>query len=133
MRSSEQRLARGVFPVFRACFRQPLSLSTEALDDSNLAMHKRPRLSLEAALHLYWRYLIGAAVFPVFLFVGQVIFTVPPVIITPLFLAAMLTAMWPFLAKDAPHSFWTTACGVLLAGGIVGSTVATIIRVLLPR
>jgi len=76
------------------------------------------RLPLRTALKLYWPWLSGVVV------AGILIFCVPAVsanhtAVLGVFLAGLLPAMWPSLAKDAPYSFWVVACVLWFCLGLI--------------
>jgi hypothetical protein len=71
--------------------------------------NSKTRLPLRTAMRLYWPFLLGITAFQIL-----VIF-VPPVsenrvVVSALFFMATLPAMYPYLFRNAPFSFWTVAC-----------------------
>jgi hypothetical protein len=78
------------------------------------------RKSLRDALHLYWWCLIGLAIFPTALMLGDKLFHLPfEAFILPFFAVGLL-AGWPHFSGRAPYTFWLVACFVWLLGGLVG-------------
>ena len=70
----------------------------------------RPRVTLRAALRKYWLWLAPL----VLLAVVWVAFVAPaehpPLLVFAAFPLCTAVAAWPWLAKDAPYSFWGIAC-----------------------
>ena len=86
------------------------------------------KLALSDALRRYWTNLIGVAVFPsvFFLSIGplRALWSVPfPalfLVLIPVFFAVCIHAGWPYLRHRAPYTFWIIACGVWMAGAVLG-------------
>ena len=91
-----------------------------------------PRLSLQEALRRYWKHLIGIAILPSVALTGFR-YHVPFPVMVILFLAAALHAGWPYLRGRAPYSFWIVACGVWMAGAVVGLALLAAINAITPR
>ena len=73
----------------------------------------RTRIQLRPALTKYWAYLIGIVSFP-FLLLAVEFLALPDVVLLPLFFVCVIPASWPWLAKDAPYSFWIVAMALWL-------------------
>ncbi len=87
-------------------------------------------LPLEQALKAYWKNLIGLAVFPPVAFIGIGGFELPSALFMPCFFAAGLPALWPYLTKRTPYSFWIVAMGVWMASSMISVMLMVILAVM---
>ena len=86
------------------------------------------RKSLRDALRLYWWCLVGLAVFPTAVMLGEKLLHLPfEVFILPFFAVGLL-AGWPHFSGRAPYTFWLVACLVWLLGGVVGIALTQLVR-----
>jgi hypothetical protein len=69
----------------------------------------RRRIPLSDALKAYWPWLSGLVLSSAVLCSWQSV-SKKPAIIALLFFPSAFAAMWPWLAKDTPYSFWIFAC-----------------------
>jgi len=86
------------------------------------------RKSLQEALRLYWKMLVGVAIFPAFLFVGSEFFSLPFEFFIFPFWAVFLLAGWPHFSGRAPCSFSLVAIAVGVIGGFLGVLLLKLIR-----
>jgi hypothetical protein len=80
----------------------------------------QPKLELSTALRRFWPNLIGLAVLPSLISLGEKRFGIPFSAFLLPFFAAFLLAAWPCLKRNAPYTFWIVACGVWMAGVFAG-------------
>jgi hypothetical protein len=113
------RKALGVYPVER--------LSAE--DRSGTPMPERK--PLREALRVYWKALIGIALFPTIALVGGDLLHIPFDYVVLPFFAVCLLAAWPYLSGKAPYTFWLVAMLVYLAGGFLAVLLGYAIRLTL--
>jgi hypothetical protein len=74
----------------------------------------RRRIKFTESLRLYWKYLIGIALFPWVACFGVEVFHIPGEYIAALFFGVAFLAGWPWLGLKAPYSFWIFACGIYM-------------------
>jgi hypothetical protein len=91
---------------------------------------RQSRPSLSVALRRYWRNLIGIATFPAVSILGDRYLHLPPLVFIPIFIAVSLHALWPYLARRAPYSFWLVACGVYMGGAVFAVLVIGLISII---
>ena len=113
------RRATGVYPAER--------LSGE----DRLGFPMPERKPLKEALRVYWKSLIGIAIFPALALVGGDFLHIPFEFVALLFFAVCLLAAWPFLSGNAPITFWLVAMAVYLGGGVLAALLGRIVRVAL--
>ena len=113
------RKAVGVYPSEK--------LSTE----DGAAIPTPERKPLREALRIYWKALIGIALFPAVAFVGGDFLHIPfDYVILPFFTVCFLAA-WPYLSGRAPYTFWLVAMLVFLAGGFFAALLSYAVRLTL--
>ena len=66
-------------------------------------------LPLNQALRVYWKNLIGVALFPPVLFIGGSVYNLTFGILFPLFFGAGFSALWPLLKRRVLFDFWAVA------------------------
>ena len=86
------------------------------------------RKSISESLRTYWWSLIGLALFPSVLGIGEGLLHVPFGYFIPVFFVVIFLAFWPSSSGRAPFSFALVAGGVWLTGGILGVCVTSLIR-----
>jgi len=74
-----------------------------------------------------WKYLIGVAVLPPFMVLGDAVGMPSVILLVPFFLV-MAVAMWPWLSGREPYSFWVIAIVVWLASGAVTAIAFQVVR-----
>jgi hypothetical protein len=84
------------------------------------------RAPLREALRLYWWALVGIALFPSIMLVGEGLLHIPFEFFVPLFFGVALLAAWPWYSGRAPYSFWLVAGGVYMLGGVVAAVLTQI-------
>jgi len=90
----------------------------------------KTRLPLGAAMRRYWPFLLGITAFQILvIFVPAV--SDNPIVVSILFIAATLPAMYPYLLGAAPFSFWAVACLYWFFGYILMIVVKAVIYSLL--
>lgn len=87
-------------------------------------LQPRTRLPLSTALRKYWPWLTGMVLFPLLVVCGPNYKTIPQWVVATLFFGCGLPAMWPWLAKDAPYSFWFVAVALFFAAFFAAAVVA---------
>ena len=78
----------------------------------------KPRLSFGQELRKYWPVLLGLVAFQfLVIFVPSVV--EQKAILSVLFFGVIFAAMWPYLFRDAPFSFWIFACVYWVGGAVL--------------
>lgn len=111
------RKAVGVFPTWT---------DPETASLNNITQLERK--SLREALRLYWKALIGLALFPALLFLGGEFLHVPFEFLVLPFFAVGLIAAWPYLSGKAPYSYIFVAGLVWLMGGFFAMLLSLLVR-----
>ncbi len=87
----------------------------------------RTRLPLTTALRKYWPWLSGMVIFPVLIACGPNYKTIPQWVVAALFFGCGLPAMWPWLAKGAPYSFWFVALILFFGTFLAAASIAVLL------
>lgn len=74
-----------------------------------------------------WKYLIGMAIVPPFMVLGDALGVPFVVLAVPMFIAAAI-AMWPWLRGREPFSFWACAVVAWLASGALTAIAAKVLN-----
>jgi hypothetical protein len=82
--------------------------------------------ALRESFRRSWKYLVGVAVLPPFMVLGDSV-GVPFVVLAIPFFLVMAVAMWPWLSGREPYSFWVMAVVVWLASGAVTAIVFKVV------
>lgn len=88
----------------------------------------RKRCKLPVAMRLYWKYLIGVAVFSPLSKVSTEVFHIPFNYWMIAFLTVGVLAIWPRYKLDAPYSFVIVAAGIWLVGCLCGELIYQIVK-----
>jgi hypothetical protein len=89
----------------------------------------KPRLPFGPAVRRYWLFLLGLVLFH-FLVVFFPAVIEPPVVMIVLFFGVTIAAMWPWLFRDAPYTFWIFACVYWVGGAILMMLLKVVLIVL---
>ena len=74
-----------------------------------------------------WKHLIGVAIVPPFMVLGDALGVPFVVLAVPMFIAFAI-AMWPWLSGREPFSFWACAVVVWLASGALTAIAAKVLN-----
>jgi hypothetical protein len=80
--------------------------------------HDKPRLPFGQALRKYWPFLLGLVAFH-FLVIFVPAVAEQKAVLIVLFFGVTYVAMWPYLHRDAPYSFWIFACVYWVGGAVL--------------
>ena len=84
-------------------------------------------LPLNQGLRVYWKNLIGVALFPPVFFIGGSIYNLSFGMLSPLFFGAGFAALWPVLKRRVSFDYWAVAMGIWMVS-IILSIVALQLR-----
>jgi hypothetical protein len=88
------------------------------------------KMTVPQALRRYWVNLLGVALFPSACFIGIEVYRVSFWVFLPFFFLVCGLAGWPYLTRRAPYAFWLVACGIWMAGVMLGGLLLEIIKAL---
>ena len=88
------------------------------------------RIPLKEGLRLYWHHLLPIALLPV-AFLSSTVFVSGRSafwLMTPFFFGLSYYAGIPYLKKNVTYQFWILACGLWMAGFIIGIPISSVLR-----